>query len=107
MVDILSGIPIENKKAMTSVEMVPYIRQIDANIKLVFPRRAYGDYEKYEIIQAYNAGYMEKLIQLCNEKKVNILIFRRSIPTTTSPTYLGFQLYAQTENYDIYILHQN
>ncbi len=106
VVNILSGATLKNKKVMVSSAMVPYIRQIDASLKLAFPRRAYGDYEKYEILQAYNGGDVEKLMKLCKEKQVNLLVYDKAIQITSSPVKFGFELYAQTENHDIYILNQ-
>lgn len=103
VVNILSGMTLENKKVMTSIGMVPYIRQIDASIKLAFPRRAYSDYEKYEIIDYYNTGNIEKLTNLCKEKKVNIIVFDKSLNKSMPLTYFDFEWYAQTEHYEIYI----
>lgn len=101
--DILNEIPIENKKAMVSTDLIGYIRQVDASIKLAYQRRPHGDYNIYEIWKFYNAGDVENLCNMCKEQDVNIIVYDNSIALTTSPEYYGYNLYAQTEHYDIYV----
>lgn len=103
VIQILSEAPLSPKKAVTSIDMIGYIRQIDANIHLAYERRPYGDYDQYEIVRYYNSGDVENLTKLCKQKRTNIIVYDNSIQLTISPTYFGFELYAQTEHYDIYI----
>lgn len=101
---ILGEIPLENKKAVTSTNMVGYIRQIDASIELAYGRRPYEDYQIYEIVNTYQKGDVENLTNLCKEQNTNIIVYDNSILLTISPSYYGYNLYAQTEHYDIYVL---
>lgn len=104
---IVSNIPVEEKKAVTSTQMVGYIRQIDASIKLAYGRRPYEDYEMYPVVKYYNNGDAESLAWLCKKEGTNIIIYQRSIPLTKPLAEFGYLLYAQTENYDIYVLTQD
>lgn len=106
--NILSRVDLKNKKAMIPTTMVEYIRQIDANIQLAFSRRPPNDYEqKYEIVRYYNSGDVEHLTNLCKQKNTNIIVYDKSIRLSISPSYFEFDLYAQTEHYDIYVLNKN
>lgn len=107
VIQILAEAPPKSKKAVTSIDMIGYIRQIDASINLAYERRPYGDYDRYEIVRYYNSGDVENLTNLCKQKGTNIIVYDNSIELTISPTQYGFDLYAQTENYDIYVLNEN
>ena len=100
---ILSSIPIQEKNAMVSTELVKYIRQYDASIKLAFQRRPYEDYNMYPIVGFYNEGKVKELVELCERQEVNIIVYDNSITLTISPSHYGYNLYAQTEHYDIYV----
>lgn len=104
IINTISEIDIEDKKVITSTDMIEYVRQVDAKIKTAYPRRPYQDYDKYEILRYYNAGDVENLTNLCKEKNINIIVYDNSIALTISPEFYGFKLYAQTEHYDIYVL---
>ncbi len=101
---IVKDIPLDNKKAMVSTDLVGYIRQFDASIKLAYPRRPYADYEMYPIVKYYKAGDVKNLVNLCKQNDINIIVYDNSIPLTISPSHYGYGLYAQTEHYDIYAL---
>lgn len=104
----IANLPIEEKKAMTSTNMIGYIRQIDASIKLAYPRIAYGDYEnRYPIVKVYNQGDVENLVSLCQVQNINIIVYDKSISLTMPPSNYGYNLYDQTENYDIYVLQNS
>lgn len=106
VIDIMSSIDLENKKAMVSTDLVEYVRQKDASIKLAYPRRPQG-YDSYDIVQYYNMGDVKNLTDLCKKKKVNIIVYDKSIVLSISPSYFGYESYAQTEKYNIYILDEN
>lgn len=104
IINTIGEINIDNKKIMISPKIIEYVRQIDANIKIAYQRRPYGDYACYEIVTEYTEGDVENLINLCNKNQVNIIVYDNSITLSSSPEFYGFKLYAQTENYDIYVL---
>lgn len=101
---MIAKIPLDNKKAMVSTDLVGYIRQFDASIKLAYPRRPYADYQMYPIVKYYNAGDVKNLVSQCQQNDINIIVYDNSIPLTISPSHYGYDLYAQTEHYDIYAL---
>lgn len=101
---IIGKIPLENKKAMVSMDLVGYIRQFDASIKLAYQRLPYLNYERYPIVNYYNSGDVKNLVNLCRQNDINIIVYDNSIPLTISPSHYGYGLFAQTEHYDIYAL---
>lgn len=103
IVDIIKSIPIDEKKTMTSPSMIGYIRQLDASIELAYGRRPYGDYDGIDIVTYYLIGDIKIFTDICKEEDVNIIVYDRSIHINISPSYFGYILYAQTENYDIYV----
>ena len=103
VINIISEIEAQNKNAMVSTDLMPYIRQIDAEIKVPYERRQYGDYDVYNIVKYYNSGDMKNLIQLCEEMNVNIIVYDKNIELSETPIDYGFDLYKQTERYSIYI----
>ena len=105
VIDLMSSIDLENKKAMVSTDLVAYVRQKDASIKLAYPRRPYG-YEGYDIVKYYNEGDVKNLTELCKKKKVNMIVYDKGITLSISPSYFGYEHCAQTEKYDIYILKE-
>lgn len=100
----IKEIPFENKKAMVSTDLVGYIRQFDASIKLAYQRLPQLNYERYPIVNTYNAGDVKNLVSQCKQNDINIIVYDNSIPLTISPSHYGYDLYAQTEHYDIYAL---
>lgn len=106
VVKILQTIPMEDKKVMPPTNMVGYIRQIDASIKIVYEREPHEVYD-IPVVKYYNSGDVENLTNFCKNKNTNIIIYNNAIELTISPTYFGYELYAQTQNYDIYVLTEN
>lgn len=104
---MIEKIPLDNKKAMVSTDLVGYIRQLDASIKLAYQRRPYADYQMYPIVKYYNAGDVKNLVKLCKQNDVNLIIYDKSISLLASLTEEGYDLYGQTEHYDIYAQTQN
>lgn len=105
VINIISMLELEEKKAMVSMDLVAYVRQIDPSIKMAYPRKSTG-YDNYDIVQYYNIGDVKNLTDLCKEKNVNIIVYDKSINLSISPIYFGYEFYTQTENYDIYILSE-
>lgn len=102
---MLSDVPIQDKKAMTSTDMIGYIRQLDASIKLAYSRVIYEEYEKrYPIVKYYNQGDVKNLVEICQQQNINIIIYDKNISLSQPLSDYGYHLYNQTENYDIYTL---
>lgn len=77
IIGILSSIHAEHKKVLTIPDMNAYIRQIDASIKLAYPRRPTGDYDRVAILNQYYYGDIEVLTNSCKANKINIVVFDR------------------------------
>jgi len=101
---IMSAMQMDNKKAMVPTEMIGFVRQLDASIKLAYQRRPYQDYDIYECVRDYNAGNVENLIKFCEKQDVNIIVYDNSIELSEHLINYGYILYSQTDNYDIYAL---
>lgn len=88
----------EFKKVMLPSTLVPYIRQIDANIRLAYGRQPIA-YNHHPGLDALNCGDVE---YVCKDSDCNYIIFKRETVLTISPEYYGYKMFSQTENYDIY-----
>ncbi len=104
VINKISEMNLEHKKVLTTIEMIPYIRQIDAKIELAFERRPFGDYKDYEIIDYYNTGSTHSITNLCQQQNINIIVYDKAIPLQEPLINYGFKLTAQTEHYEIYVM---
>ena len=105
VINILKTIPLDEKTAMVSTDLVPYVRLIAPSIRMAYPRRPDG-YKDYPIVGFYEAGDVKTLTKLCKEKNINIIVYDRNILLSISPAYFGYDYYTSTDKYDIYILKQ-
>lgn len=91
------------KKVMLPTSLVPYIRQINGNINLMYPRKPRG-YAGIEIVQRHEAGDVEYVANKCKEENCNYIIFNKQTVLTKSLSDYEYELFEQTENYDLYRL---
>ena len=103
VINVLRTIPLDERTAMVSTDLVPYVRLIVPSIRMAYPRRPDG-YKDYPIVGFYESGDVKTLTMLCKEKDVNIIVYDRNILLSISPTYFGYEYYNSTERYDIYIM---
>lgn len=94
------------KKVMLPTELVPYIRQINGNINLMYARNPQG-YENNELIQEFENGNLEYVVTKCRSEYCNYIIFNKATQLNSNMSDYGFNLLAQTENYDIYVLSED
>ena len=104
VINVISELELPNKKAMISTDLVPYIRQIDASIKIPYERRPEGDYNIYSIVNFYYAGDTKNLKNICERNNVNIIVYDKNIELHEPLSNYGFELCAQVNKYDIYII---
>lgn len=93
----------ERKKALTSEQLVAYIRQIDANIELAYRREPTG-YTDNEFVQTMHSGNSEAIVNLAVENECNYIVLDRGLVISVDLYYFGFERIAETENFIIYKL---
>lgn len=98
---IISEHDSENKKVMAPEEIVPYIRQYDACIHLVYGRNPWG-YEDNENLKMLYAGNIKDLIPKLDELNSNYIIFRKETELNDDISKYSYELIDETENYNIY-----
>ncbi len=91
------------KKVMLPETLVSYIRQISPEIELKYGRQPIN-YDGNILLRELKTGNVEYVTQKCKETNCNYIIFSRDVSLSISPKYFGYEIFAQTENYDIYKL---
>ena len=94
------------KKLMLPCELVSYIRQINASIELYYGRKSNENYDNLEILQNLNNGEVEMVATMCKENHCNYIIFANTTVLNGNMENYGYELLAQTEHYDIYVLKE-
>ncbi len=95
------------KKVMLPETLVSYIRQIDASIELYYGRKSTENYDDIAILQDLKNGEVEKVASTCKKAHCNYIIFSQYTPLKGNMEEFGYALYAQTQNYVIYVLQEN
>lgn len=91
----------ENKKALTSEQLVPYIRQVDASIELAFRREPTG-YLENEYVRIMHSGISEDIVQMAFDNDCNYIVLDRGLVINVELNYFGFDRIAETANFIIY-----
>ena len=91
----------EKKIVLAPSDLLPYFRQYDANINLIYGRVPSG-YDDNELITEFNNGDMKKVIPYCLKKKCNYVVVRTDVFVYPSLECYGFKLLGQTEHYLVY-----
>ena len=94
---------LENKLVMAPSDLVPYFRQYDANIKLIYGRVPAG-YDNDELVVAFDKGDMENVIPHCLKENCNYIVIRNDVFVNPCLEYYGYKLLGQTEHYLVYKL---
>lgn len=109
------------KKAIVPYGMSSKIRQICANIQLVYSRIVYNnkdengnaspvdsdDPSNYEPVQRLNSGDVKYIVNLCKKRNVNYVVFDKNTQLSDNMENFGYKLYAETQSYHIYRLEKN
>lgn len=105
VITIISEDTLENKKVMLPESLVPYIRQVNSNIELAYPRQPYG-YESNDLLRELHNGNVQFVTEMSKEKKCNYIVFENSVELTDDITNYGYELLGQTYSYDVYKLKE-
>lgn len=91
----------ERKKALTSEQLVAYIRQVDASIELAYRREPTG-YLDNEFVRIMHSGISEDIVNMAFENDCNYIVLDRGLVINVELHYFGFERIAETENFIIY-----
>lgn len=91
----------EDKKALVPDTLAPYIRQIDANIKLAYRRHPEG-YQNNDLVRELAAGNVEFIATYAIENDCNYVVFNGGVVLTDKMEDYGFEKMNQTVFYVIY-----
>lgn len=91
----------EKKKALTSEQLVAYIRQVDASIELAYRREPTG-YLDNEFVRIMHSGISEDIVNMAFENDCNYIVLDRGLVINVELHYFGFERIAETENFIIY-----
>lgn len=100
---IITEDDLENKKVMLPETLVPYIRQINSDIELAYPRQPFG-YGENEMLIQLHSGNVEYVVEKCKEKNCNYIIFENNVKLSDDMSKYGYELLGQTYSYNIYKL---
>lgn len=92
----------ENKKALVPAELVPYIRQIDATIELLYGREPDAAYWNNPLATELDNGNVEYIQQVLEEKNCRYVVYKRETVMREPIQNYGFEKINETTNYVIY-----
>ncbi len=106
VVEIIRQGKEEKKKALTSEQLVAYIRQVDASIELAYKREPTG-YLDNEFVQTMHSGMSEDIVKMALENDCNYIVLDRGLVINVELHYFGFERIAETANFIIYRIMDN
>lgn len=92
----------ENKKALVPQELVPYIRQIDATIELLYGRTADTAYWENPLATELDNGNIEYISKVLEEKNCQYVVLKRATVLREPIENFDFKMISETQNYTIY-----
>lgn len=92
----------ENKKALVPQELIPYIRQIDATIELLYGRTADTAYWENPLATELDNGNIEYISKVLEEKDCQYVVLKRATVLRQPIEDFDFKMINETENYTIY-----
>lgn len=92
----------ENKKALVPADLVPYIRQIDASIELLYGREADTAYWNNPYATELDNGNVEYIVNLLEENNCQYVVYKRATVMREPIQNYGYELINETTNYVIY-----
>lgn len=101
VVEIIRQGDEENKKALTSEQLVPYIRQVEPSIKLAYRREPTG-YSDNEYVRVMHSGISKDIVQMAFDNDCNYIVLDRGLVINVELHCFGFNRIAETANYIIY-----
>ena len=101
VVEIIRQGDEENKKALTSEQLVPYIRQVEPSIELAYRREPTG-YLENEYVRIMHSGISKDIVQMAFDNDCNYIVLDRGLVINVELHYFGFERIAETANFIIY-----
>lgn len=99
--DIIMQDEAEDKYALTVPELVPYIRQINSDIKLVYGREASEIYSSW-IPEGVITGNVKLILPYCKRNTVRYVVLRNNVELNDLTYKYGYHILAQTYSFDVY-----
>ena len=99
--DIISEDEEENKYVLAVPEVVPYMRQVNTDIKLVYGRDVSEMYVWWWPTQVKN-GNAKEMLPACKKKGVTYLVLYNNVELNDLTYKYGYHILAQTYSYDVY-----
>ena len=94
---------INYRRVMLPETLVPYIRQVEPYIELQYGRQPIS-YNDNKLLQELKDGNVKVVTEYCKANYYNFIIFDRKTVLSISPEYFEYNMFLQTENYDVYKL---
>ena len=92
---------LENKKALVTENLTPYIRQVTADIDLTYRRRPEG-YGADPLLQAMNSGNVKYVATYAINTKSNYVVYYKPVVLSEPMENYGFEKLADTTFWSIY-----
>ena len=92
----------ENKKALVPADLVPYIRQIDATIELLYGRQADIAYWNNPYATELDNGNVKYIVNLLEKNNCQYVVYRRATVMNKPIQNYGYEMINETTNYVIY-----
>lgn len=92
----------ENKKALVPADLVPYIRQIDASIELLYGREPDTAYWNNPYATELDNGNVEYIVKILEKNNCQYVVYRRATVMREPIENYGYEMINETTNYVIY-----
>lgn len=100
-IDIIEQDADENKLVLAVPEMVPYIRQINSNIKLAYGRDVNEMYDEWWPTKIRN-GDAKAMLPFCQKENITYLVLYNNVKLNDLTYKYGYHILAQTYSFDVY-----
>ncbi len=92
----------ENKKALVPAELIPYIRQIDGTIELLYGRKPDTAYWDNPLATELDNGNVEYIVKVLKNSNCQYVVYKRATVMREPIQNYGFEKINETQNYVIY-----
>lgn len=101
VIDIISEDDLEKKYVLAVPEVVPYVRQINSNITLVYGRDVTNMYVSWWP-QQIKEGNAKAFLPTCKKRGVTYIVLYNNVKLNEEMYKYGYHILAQTYSYDVY-----
>ena len=99
--DIIMQDEAEDKYVLAVPEVVPYLRQVNSNIRQLYGRDVAEMYTSWWPTLIKN-GDAQKMLPACKEKGVRYLVLYNNVKLNDFTYKYGYHILAQTYSFDVY-----